>query len=139
MSTLREQIAERMRQAYEKKIQDKTETIAKHLGTDRKPSRGWWQIFKNECFEIEYMHECERHSEDWASTATTIKHAGKLVYEETGEKGLTCFIPGAWEQDFEALYAQANRKIEEDAKAAEAKRMQTTAINEEAERKRWGL
>lgn len=151
MSTLQERIDARKREASEKKIGEKAEAVARHLGTDQKPSRGAYHVFEDSRFKIVFAKEAERHDEDYPSTFTRIEADGKAVYVWSGETrlderarydgivGLTCYIPGDWEKQLDALAQFADgTKASAEKLSATAKVVQD-ALDEQAEREKWGL
>jgi len=151
MSTLQEQIEARKDEAGRKGIQRKAETIARHLGVDRKPQDGSWHVFENSRLKIDVQDKCARHDEDYASTCTRIEYDGKAVYVWSGDTrlddrtrfdgivGLTSYIPGDWEQALDALCQLSEGRRASAEKAAETAKTAQTALDQEAERKRWGL
>lgn len=150
MSTLEEQIEARKKEAGEKRIAHKAEAIAQFLGEDKKPRAGKWYAYADERLAITYTEACETSSEGYPQTGTSVCYDGKVVYAFDGDRkcsprgewydpGVTGFVPGDWEQAFEALYQQAAFKASEAERAEKAERERTKADGEKIKRDTWGL
>lgn len=151
MSTLQEQIESRMKEAWEKRIGEKAEKVARMLGADQKPHRGTWLVFEDSRLRIDFLKDRERSDEDYASSGTMIVFDGQAVYDWSddtrldehakyaGIVGLTCYIPGEWEKQLDALAQLADGTKASAEKLAETAKTVQAALDEQAERRKWGL
>jgi hypothetical protein len=139
VSTLQEQIAARQKQADERKIDEKASFVAKHLGDFREQEGDWSASYKDDLFEISARAGVVRaHDGDLGFCGTDVKFMGEIVYAQGGGT-VSSFIPGAWEEELEALHAEAVPKAKASARAAERKRKTNAAVSDAIERKKWGL
>jgi len=121
MSSLQEQIATRIKQAEEEKIDSKAATIMRNLGdwyNDVPVQDGWKRggSYTDKRFQMETSLTVM--NDGGAGAHTKIVYNGEVVFEEAGFK-LKIFKPNkrGWQRVFEKLYAKA--QVEEEAQKEE--------------------
>lgn len=139
VTALKEQIEARTKESRDKDIDGKARTIARALGSTRGDDDGHTSTFKDPLFEIEAGGGVIRaHDGDMGWSCTVVQFNGTPVYEERGLT-ISTFIPGEWEEPFNALYARARVREEELALQERAKLDRERQEKETQERAKWGL
>lgn len=135
---LRGRIALRKEEAEKKRFKDKGPMVARVLG------RNTWSngenhqfVFKRNSFLIDYGHGVSKEDRVKYSYVE-ILYAGRLVFH-FGDSEILAFIPGEWEDEFEALFKEAYKKGQEvDDEMVKVHEQEMTARTE-AEAQKWGL
>ena len=138
MSTLQEQIEARKELAWERQIEAKAQAVAKTFG--RRQEVDWWDMtdtFVNARFTITSRSHRSDEGMSWTEE-TVVKHDGMVVFEKYGH-GIRLFIPGAWEEELEAMHREIPVKAAKDAAEHDERMAAEHAAYEIAERKKWGL
>jgi len=143
MSTLKEQVAARIKQADEEKIGFKARLIMRCLGDWQEdvPEPSGEKTsgeYQDTCFVMSYMLYIS--DDGGAGSNCEIKYNGEIVYKEGGLQ-VSIFKPNkrGWQKAFENLYARA--QVEDQAQKDEraAERAQKVAAEEATQRNNFGL
>lgn len=144
VKTLRERIRGRIKQAEERRIQEKAEQVAVAFGvrhpinhTNRRGSRYVIRESSLEGLYINYddtLYISSGEMSDMPCGGVTIGIGrGKIVFKTEHPK-IISYIPGSWERILESLYRAAKRK-QTSKKAFSPKRKRS----DRAKRAKWGL
>jgi hypothetical protein len=135
METLRTQIAERKREAEDKKLGETVEYAVKTLGTEvpgQGPGRIMWSYTADDLvISVIYTGR-------WDNFNTTARYQGRPVFIKE-RCVIDTYIPGPWEEGLKALHLQALEVQSKLAAAALAERGREEAVALADEAKKFGL